>query len=108
MAHLFLFSLLPFEIPTSHLSATSDYLDYLKGPGIILTRPSTSDEDPDLGSQDPGDFRMEDAVAGGVFPNSDCLNKAFYSSSSPRKTIEYLATYIFLILYLSHAALIIV
>ncbi|XP_027708693.1 uncharacterized protein LOC114036390 [Vombatus ursinus] len=47
-------------------------------PRIILTHPSTSDEDTDLLSQDPDDFRREDITVDGVLLHSDCLNNASY------------------------------
>lgn len=46
---------------------------------MILTRPSTSAEDPNLASQDLGDFRADDGATGDVLPHSDCLNNGFYS-----------------------------
>ncbi|XP_074676894.1 uncharacterized protein LOC141921861 [Strix aluco] len=50
----------------------------IKIPRIILTRPSTSDEDTDQLPPDPDDFEPEepDSAEGHVY--SDCLNSAFY------------------------------
>uniref|UniRef100_A0A7N4PRI8 Leucine rich repeat containing 1 n=1 Tax=Sarcophilus harrisii TaxID=9305 RepID=A0A7N4PRI8_SARHA len=49
-------------------------------PRIILTRPSTSDEDTDLFSQDPDEFKMEDITADGGSLHSDHLNDASFPS----------------------------
>ncbi|KAJ6665931.1 hypothetical protein lerEdw1_001403 [Lerista edwardsae] len=48
-------------------------------PRIILTRPSTSDEDTDQLTQDPDDFEPEEAESTEGHLYSDCLNNAFYS-----------------------------
>ncbi|XP_056674388.1 uncharacterized protein LOC103104019 [Monodelphis domestica] len=47
-------------------------------PRIILTRPSTSDEDFDLLSQDPEDSNIKDITVDGIALHSDCLNNASY------------------------------
>ncbi|XP_072187917.1 leucine-rich repeat-containing protein 1 isoform X6 [Excalfactoria chinensis] len=47
-------------------------------PRIILTRPSTSDEDTDQLPPDPDDFEMEDPAGTEHRTYSDCLNSAFY------------------------------
>ncbi|XP_021247088.1 uncharacterized protein LOC110396095 isoform X2 [Numida meleagris] len=47
-------------------------------PRIILTRPSTSDEDTDQLPPDPDDFEMEDPDGTERRAYSDCLNSAFY------------------------------
>uniref|UniRef100_A0A8C2T7Y2 Leucine rich repeat containing 1 n=1 Tax=Coturnix japonica TaxID=93934 RepID=A0A8C2T7Y2_COTJA len=47
-------------------------------PRIILTRPSTSDEDTDQLPPDPDDFEMEEPPGTQHHTYSDCLNSAFY------------------------------
>uniref|UniRef100_A0A670I4I2 Leucine rich repeat containing 1 n=1 Tax=Podarcis muralis TaxID=64176 RepID=A0A670I4I2_PODMU len=47
-------------------------------PRIILTRPSTSDEDTDQLAQDPDDFEPEETDNSDGHLYSDCLNNAFY------------------------------
>ncbi|XP_054675207.1 protein scribble homolog [Grus americana] len=47
-------------------------------PRIILTRPSTSDEDTDQLPPDPDDFEPEEPDSAGGCAYSDCLNSAFY------------------------------
>ncbi|XP_062839165.1 leucine-rich repeat-containing protein 1 isoform X1 [Anolis carolinensis] len=47
-------------------------------PRIILTRPSTSDEDTDQLPQDPDDFEPEETENTEGHLYSDCLNNAFY------------------------------
>ncbi|XP_042313421.1 protein scribble homolog [Sceloporus undulatus] len=47
-------------------------------PRIILTRPSTSDEDTDQLPQDPDDFEPEETENTEGLLYSDCLNNAFY------------------------------
>ncbi|KAF7246955.1 hypothetical protein EYD10_06900 [Varanus komodoensis] len=47
-------------------------------PRIILTRPSTSDEDADQLTQDPDDFEPEESENTETHLYSDCLNNAFY------------------------------
>ncbi|XP_052532994.1 uncharacterized protein LOC128077585 isoform X1 [Tympanuchus pallidicinctus] len=47
-------------------------------PRIILTRPSTSDEDTDQLPPDPDDFEMEEPDGTECRTYSDCLNSAFY------------------------------
>ncbi|XP_077782448.1 uncharacterized protein LOC144327299 isoform X2 [Podarcis muralis] len=47
-------------------------------PRIILTRPSTSDEDTDQLAQDPDDFEPEETDNSEGHLYSDCLNNAFY------------------------------
>lgn len=49
-----------------------------KIPRIILTRPSTSDEDTDQLTQDPDDFEPEETENTDSHLYSDCLNNAFY------------------------------
>jgi len=51
---------------------------FLKIPRIILTRPSTSDEDTDQLPPDPDDFEMEEPDGTERRTYSDCLNSAFY------------------------------
>ncbi|XP_057270019.1 uncharacterized protein LOC130601755 [Pezoporus wallicus] len=48
-------------------------------PRIILTRPSTSDEDNDQLPPDPDDFEPEEPDSTEGHAYSDCLNSAFYS-----------------------------
>nr|XP_038031853.1 uncharacterized protein LOC101794576 isoform X2 [Anas platyrhynchos] len=47
-------------------------------PRIILTRPSTSDEDTDQLPPDPEDLEPEEPSGTGSHAYSDCLNSAFY------------------------------
>ncbi|XP_019352070.2 uncharacterized protein LOC109285450 [Alligator mississippiensis] len=47
-------------------------------PRIILTRPSTSDEDNDQLIQDPEDFEPEETDSAESHMYSDCMNNAFY------------------------------
>ncbi|XP_064506410.1 protein scribble homolog [Pseudopipra pipra] len=47
-------------------------------PRIILTRPSTSDEDTDQLPPDPDDFEPEEPGSAGGHAYSDCLSSAFY------------------------------
>ncbi|XP_029893319.1 leucine-rich repeat-containing protein 1 isoform X2 [Aquila chrysaetos chrysaetos] len=47
-------------------------------PRIILTRPSTSDEDTDQLPPDPDDFEPEEPDSAEGHAYSDCLNSAFY------------------------------
>ncbi|XP_034622787.1 protein scribble homolog [Trachemys scripta elegans] len=47
-------------------------------PRIILTRPSTSDEDTDQLTQDPDDFELEEMDSAESQGYSECLNNAFY------------------------------
>uniref|UniRef100_A0ABM5EW08 Uncharacterized protein n=1 Tax=Pogona vitticeps TaxID=103695 RepID=A0ABM5EW08_9SAUR len=47
-------------------------------PRIILTRPSTSDEDTDQLTQDPDDLELEETENTESHLYSDCLNNAFY------------------------------
>ncbi|XP_053237026.1 leucine-rich repeat-containing protein 1 isoform X2 [Podarcis raffonei] len=67
----------PFEMPSkSGPFQTVNHVITI--PRIILTRPSTSDEDTDQLAQDPDDFEPEETDNSEGHLYSDCLNNAFY------------------------------
>lgn len=77
-------SLVPCKIPLLNTSLLliwpfSDIFHILlKIPRIILTRPSTSDEDTDQVPPDPDDFEPEELDSGEGHTYLDSLNSAFY------------------------------
>ena len=79
-----------------------------KIPGIFLKSASASDEGPDLGSQDPGDIKMEDEPMEATFPIQMVSVMLLNHLILQEKQLNIFATYIFLILFLSHTALVIV
>lgn len=71
---------MPFKhFPAPDLTLFSEiFRILLKIPRIILTRPSTSDEDTDQLPPDPDDFEPEEPDSAEGHAYSDCLNSAFY------------------------------
>ena len=79
-----------------------------KIPGVFLTSPSTSDEAPDLGSQDPGDIKMGNEPTEASSPIQTVWVVLLNHLILQEKQLNIFATYFFLILFLSHTVSVIV
>ena len=79
-----------------------------KIPGVFLMSPSTSDEAPDLESQDPGDIKMGNEPMEASSPIQTVWVVLLNHFILQEKQLNIFATYFFLILFLSHTVLVMV
>uniref|UniRef100_A0ACB8GDA1 Uncharacterized protein n=1 Tax=Sphaerodactylus townsendi TaxID=933632 RepID=A0ACB8GDA1_9SAUR len=66
------------SLPSSKTGSFQTANHVIMIPRIVLTRPSTSDEDADQLTQDPDDSEPEETDNTESHLYSDCLNHAFY------------------------------